>query len=98
MAHISININLKAIPRELIRTVGDKAYIDLDIYDLREIDERGNDLSVQVRVPRDRQAEFPNRIYIGRGRTWEDRPAAPPAQHQAPAAPASDDPTDDLPF
>lgn len=102
MARFTININLKAIPRELIRKVGeDKAYIDLSIGELREIDERGNDLYVQVYIPKDKMQQFPNKVYIGRGRTWQDQPhvgGTPFNQQPAPAPAAGDNPDSDLPF
>ena len=100
MAHFTININLKAIPRELIRRVGDNAYVDLNVYELRDIDERGNNLTVQVYIPKDKIQDYPNKIYIGRGRVWEDQPRpAQPAQAPAPQAPSAPvEEYTDLPF
>lgn len=73
MPRITININLKAIPGDLIKRVGDAAYVNLDINELRGgADERGNDHSVSVYVPQDRREDYPDRIYIGRGRQYQD--------------------------
>lgn len=83
MPRITININLKAIPGDLIKRVGDAAYVNLDINELRGgADERGNDHSVSVYVPQDRREDYPDRIYIGRGRQYTDQQQAPAPRQQ----------------
>lgn len=76
MPRLTINICLSDIPKALIRHANNgKAYIDININELREgADERGNDHSVSVAVPKDRRNEFPDRLYIGRGKEWKDEP------------------------
>lgn len=75
MSNINININLKAIPADLIKRVGEAAYINLNIRPLRDgADERGNDHSVSVFVPQDRRDAYPKPVYIGRGREYKDEP------------------------
>ena len=69
MPRININICLTEIPKDLIRRASNgKCYINLNVTELRETDERGNDHTVSVFVPQDRREEYPNKIYIGRGR------------------------------
>ena len=71
MARLNLNICLTDIPKELIRRASNgKAYINLNVSELRDIDERGNDHTISVFVPQDRRAEFPDKIYIGRGRLF----------------------------
>lgn len=98
MPRISININLKAIPGDLIKRVGDAAYVNLDINELRNgADERGNDHSVSVYVPQDRREDYPDRIYIGRGRELkEQHTGGMPFKNQQPAQPVNVD--NDLPW
>ena len=100
MPRITININLKAIPGDLIKRVGNAAYVNLDINELRGgADERGNDHSVSVYVPQDRREDYPDRIYIGRGREWHDE-GGQPARRQARKQQVEDLPEGDtgLPF
>lgn len=75
MARLNLNICLSDIPRDLIREAGNgKKYINLDVRELRETDERGNDHCVKVYVPQDRRADYPDPIYLGRGREFKDNP------------------------
>ena len=69
MPRININICLTDIPKDLIRRASNgKDYINLNVTELREADERGNDHTISVFVPQDRREEYPDKIYIGRGK------------------------------
>lgn len=97
MPRLHLNICLTDIPRDLIRHANGKAYINLNVNELREApDERGNDHTISVYVPQDRRDDYPDRIYIGRGKLYTDQQASAPAPSPASApAPAQDN---DLPF
>ena len=71
---MNINIDLAAIPKNLIRFVNGKAYINLNIGELREIDERGNDHFVTVYIPQEKRNLYAQKIYIGRGKEYRDEP------------------------
>lgn len=91
MARLNLNICLSDIPRDLIRKAGNgKSYINLNVSELRETDERGNDHTISVFVPQERRGDYPNRIYIGRGRLF----ASDGQQQQRPA----EEKYNDLPF
>jgi hypothetical protein len=93
MPRLNLNICLTDIPKELIRRAGNgKCYINLNVSELREADERGNDHTVSVFIPQDRREDYPDKIYIGRGKHYPD-----PGVRTTPASqPASDNL--DLPF
>lgn len=91
MARLNLNICLSDIPRDLIRKAGNgKSYINLNVSELRETDERGNDHTISVFIPQERREDYPNRIYIGRGRLY----ASDGKQQQRPA----EEKYNDLPF
>lgn len=68
MPRLNLNICLTSIPKDLIRYANGKAYINLNVSELRDIDERGNDHTISVYVPQERREEYPDKIYIGRGK------------------------------
>ena len=75
MSRLNLNICLSDIPKDLIRKAGNgKSYINLNVSELRETDERGNDHTVSVFVPQDRRADYPDKIYIGRGKEYKEQP------------------------
>ena len=96
MPRLHLNICLSDIPKDLIRRASNgKAYINLNVTELRETDERGNDHTISVFVPQERRNDYEGKIYIGRGKCYTD---APQERTQRPApAPATQD-TNDLPF
>ena len=80
MPRLHLNICLSDIPKDLIRRAGNgKCYINLNVSELREMDERGNDHTISVFVPQDRRADYPDKVYIGRGKLHTDQPAPRPA-------------------
>ena len=69
MPRLHLNICLSDIPEGLIRKASNgKSYINLNVTELRETDEKGNDHTISVFVPQDRREEYPDKYYIGRGR------------------------------
>lgn len=69
MPRLHINICLSDIPKDLIRYAGNgKAYINLNISELRQPDDRGNDHTISVFVPQERREDYPDKVYIGRGK------------------------------
>ena len=80
--------------------MNDAAYVNLNINELRDgADERGNDHSVSVYVPQEQRSQFPDRIYIGRGKEWHDEQhSGGTSFDRKPSRPADDDPTNDLPW
>lgn len=77
MARININICLSDIPKDLIRKAGNgKSYINLNIGELKQTDERGNNHYVSIYIPEEFKNQYPDKIFIGRGRElhFEPRP------------------------
>lgn len=100
MARINLNICLSDIPKDLIRRAGNgKAYINLNVGELRETDERGNDHYISVFVPQERLDDYPEKIYIGRGREYKEQPhvGGTPFTKQEPPQAEINEQTD-LPF
>ncbi len=95
MPRLHLNICLSDIPRDLIRKASNgKYYINLNVTELRETDDRGNDHTISVFVPTDRREDYPDKVYIGRGKLMAgDGRQQQPAQ-QRPA----EEKYNDLPF
>lgn len=75
MSRLNLNICLSDIPKDLIRKAGNgKSYINLNVSELRETDERGNDHTVSVFIPQERREDYPNKVYIGRGKEYKEQP------------------------
>ena len=94
MPRLNLNICLSDIPNGLIRKASNgKCYINLNVSELRETDEKGNDHTISVFVPQDRRDEYPDKYYIGRGRELVRNDQRSPRQAQ----PRQDDNDNDLP-
>lgn len=91
---ININVELSKIPREKMREVNGKKYINLTIDQRRTPDKYGNDLCLYVR----RNSKEDEKIYVGSGKTITFNKSG---KHTAPTAPTATPPqsnNDDLPF
>jgi hypothetical protein len=70
MAHLLLDICLSDIPRERIKEARNgKKYLKIEVSELREKDERDNDHSIKVYVPKAEREEGVKPTYIGRGKT-----------------------------
>lgn len=70
MAHLLLDICLSDIPQERIKEARNgKLYTKIEVSELREKDERENDHSIKVYIPKAERDEGAKPIYIGRGKT-----------------------------
>ena len=99
MASLFLDICLSDIPKERIKWAANgKAYIKVNVGELRQKDERGNDHFISVYVPKDERHDGDKPIYIGRGKA-NQRNASPNAPKENTASPApTSGKDDDLPF
>ena len=95
MASLFLDICLSDIPKERIKRASNgKAYVKVIVGELRQEDERGNNHSVMVYVPKEERHEGDRPIYIGRGK--ENKRTAPKGNATSPST--QEDKDDDLPW
>lgn len=99
----TMSICLTHIPKEriLIHENG-KKYLMIESWDNDEPDKYDNDFSVSIsltkeEIERSKAGENINRIYLGNGKIWEQKPAMrPPTQEEIQNM--NNEESDDLPF
>lgn len=70
MAHLLLDICLSDIPNERIKRASNgKSYVKFEVSELRQVDERQNDHSVKVYIPKAEREEGAQPVYVGRGKT-----------------------------
>lgn len=114
MANILLDICLSDIPKEFIKTSerNGKKYLKVVVAERRSVDERGNDHSVKIYVPKEQRKEGDKPIYIGNGKMSTLAPsqnnvAQSPSQNNVAQSPSgasspmngtNESEGDDLPF
>lgn len=102
MAHLLLDICLSDIPRERIKEARNgKKYLKIEVSELREKDERDNDHSIKVYVPKAEREEGVKPTYIGRGKTMgtsSNGNSHAGNGNSRPMSEAGVPPKDDLPF
>lgn len=99
MALINCSICLSDIPKANIKVANNgKAYANITVQELREVDEYGNTHSVSMSQTKEERDEKVKRTYIGRGKMWSFHTSTPTAEEVSEMPKASASVLDDLPF